>query len=170
SFTLNPQDIKTVKIDADIGDLGWTSLFLDDSMELGGAVRAQVGLESRPDGSWRSNGTINGRDIRVVRVDDGIRLLNGTLSARLEDDRLILQELTFPAVLRVKPKEWRTAEWVSTNPDAKDGHLTLRGDWNLFESHGVIDIELYRYPILQRSDRYAMISGNLNISAELPSV
>src|SRR5690606_2845358 len=28
----------------------------------------------------------------------------------------------------------------------------------------------YRYPILQRSDRYAMISGNLHLAAELPAI
>src|SRR5690606_17461625 len=161
---------KTVNIDADIDDLGWTSLFLDDSMELGGAVQAKVGLESRPDGSWNSNGTISGQKIRVVRIDDGVRLLDGTLSARLEDDRLILDHLTFPALLRVEPKEWRTAEWVSTNPDAKGGKLALTGDWYLFESRGVIDIDLHRYPILQRSDRYAMITGQLRLAAQLPSL
>src|SRR5690606_2803870 len=73
-FSLDPKDVKTVNIDADIDDLGWTSLFLDDSMELGGAVRARVALESRPDGSWRSEGKITGQKIRLVRVDDGIRL------------------------------------------------------------------------------------------------
>ncbi|NYT59013.1 translocation/assembly module TamB domain-containing protein [Alcaligenaceae bacterium] len=169
-FSIDPNDTKVVKVDADIGDLGWTSLFLDDSMELGGAVQAKLELQSQADGSWRSNGTINGQGIRVVRIDDGIRLLDGTLSARLEDDRLILEQLSFPALLRVEPKEWRTAEWVSTNPDAKGGKLVLTGEWYLFESRGVIDIDLHRYPILQRSDRYAMISGKLRLSAQLPSI
>src|SRR5690606_34216188 len=87
-----------------------------------------------------------------------------------EDDRLILEELSFPALLRVEPKEWRTAEWVSTNPEAKGGKLTLTGEWYLFESRGTVDVALHRYPILQRSDRYAMISGNLRLVAQLPSI
>src|SRR5690606_18324497 len=73
-----------------------------------------------------------------------------------------------PARLRVTPDEWRTAEWVSTNPDAKDGSLTLHGSWNLSESVGEVDIDLYRYPILQRSDRYAMVTGTLRVDAPLP--
>lgn len=169
-LVLNPKDLKTVKIDADIDDLGWASLFLGDAMELGGAVKANVQLKSRPDGTWDSSGTITGQKIRVVRIDDGIRLLNGTLSARLANDRLILDGLSFPAVLRVEPKEWRTAEWVSTNADAKGGKLTITGDWNLFESRGVVNVDLYRYPILQRSDRYAMITGKLQLAAELPKM
>src|SRR3546814_400481 len=65
---------------------------------------------------------------------------------------------------------WRTAEWVSTNPEAKGGSLTLSGDWNLFESRGLINIDLYRYPLLQRSDRYAMVSGKLALDAALPRI
>ncbi|MGB3289639.1 MAG: translocation/assembly module TamB domain-containing protein [Burkholderiaceae bacterium] len=167
---LNPKDVKTAKIDADIDDLGWTSLLLGDAMELGGAVQARVQAQSKPDGSWDTSGTITGSKMRVVRIDDGVRLLDGTLSARLAGDRLILDKLSFPAVLRVTPKEWRTAEWVSTNPDAKGGSLTIRGDWNLFESQGLINIDLYRYPILQRSDRYAMVSGKLALDAGLPRI
>ncbi|MFW7340503.1 translocation/assembly module TamB domain-containing protein [Pollutimonas sp. H1-120] len=167
---LNPKDVKAVKVDADIDDLGWTSLLLGDAMELGGAVQARVQLQSKPDGSWDTGGTITGSKIRVVRVDDGIRLLDGTLSARLQGDRLILDKLAFPAILRVTPKEWRTAEWVSTNPDAKGGSLTLSGDWNLFESRGLVNIDLYRYPLLQRSDRYAMVSGKLALDAALPRI
>ncbi|RTZ40752.1 DUF490 domain-containing protein [Candidimonas sp. SYP-B2681] len=165
---LEPKDTKTVKLDADIDDLGWTSLFLDDATELGGAVRANVQLQSRPDGTWESSGTISGQKIRFVRIDDGIRLLDGTLSARLQGNRLILDSLSFPATLRVVPKEWRTAEWLRTNSEAKGGKLTITGDWNLFDSTGTVDVDLYRYPILQRSDRYAMISGKLRVAAELP--
>ena len=167
---LDPKDAKAVKVDADIDDLGWTSLLLDDAMELGGAVQARVQLNSKPDGSWDTGGTITGSKIRVVRIDDGIRLLDGTLAARLQGDRLILDKLSFPAVLRVTPKEWRTAEWVGTNPDAKGGSLTLSGDWNLFESQGLVNIDLYRYPLLQRSDRYAMVSGKLSLDAGLPRI
>ncbi|HUH61020.1 MAG TPA: translocation/assembly module TamB domain-containing protein [Candidimonas sp.] len=169
-LALRPEDVRTVNIDADIDDLGWTSLFLGDAMELGGALRADVQLKSRPNGTWATSGTLRGEKIRVIRIDDGVRLLDGTLSARLADDRLILDSLSFPARLRVEPKEWRTAEWVSTNPGAKGGSLNITGDWNLFDSRGVVDVELYRYPILQRADRYAMVSGKLRVAAELPKI
>ncbi len=169
-IVLNPKDVKTVKLNANIDDLGWTSLFLDDTMELGGAVQADVQLQSKPDGTWNSTGTISGQKIRLIRIDDGIRLLDGTLEARLQDERLILDSLSFPALLRVEPREWRTAEWLKTNPEAKGGKLTITGDWNLFESSGIIDLDIYRYPILQRSDRYAMITGKLRLAIELPKI
>jgi translocation and assembly module TamB len=169
-ITIRPEDVRTVDIDADIDDLGWTSLFLGDAMELGGTLQADVQIKSRANGTWATSGTVRGEKIRVIRIDDGVRLLDGTLSARLVDDRLVLDSLSFPARLRVEPKEWRTAEWVSKNEGAKGGNLTITGDWNLFDSRGVVDVELYRYPILQRADRYAMVSGKLRLAAELPKI
>jgi len=168
SLYLEPKDRKSARIAADIGDLSWVSLFTGDAMEFGGSVSANLEVESRPDGSWNSSGIIEGSKLRVVRVDDGVRLLDGTLAARIADNRLILDKLSFPARLRAKPKEWRTEEWVTTNPDAQNGSVTITGEWDLLKSTGDIDINLYRYPILQRADRYAMLTGKLRLSAVLP--
>ena len=99
-FALEPAGT-TVDVNADIEDLGWVSLFAGDAMEFGGQVNADVMLPSQEDGSWDSVGTVTGSNIRIVRIDDGIRLLDGTLSARLENDRFILEKLEFPARLRV---------------------------------------------------------------------
>jgi len=70
----------------------------------------------------------------------------------------------------VTPKEWRTATWVAENPDAQDGRLDLSGQWDLTGSAGQVRIDFSRYPILQRSDRYAMISGDLQVRASLPRI
>lgn len=168
-FTMDPKDVKTVELDAQIKDLGWLSLLVGDAMDLGGSVQAKLSAQSRPNGTWATSGTVNGQNIRVVRVDDGVRLLDGTLAAHFDGDRFILDSLRFPARLRVMPKEWRTAEWVSSNPDARDGSLTLAGSWDLDKSVGVLDMDLYRYPILQRSDRYAMVTGKLHVDAPSPA-
>lgn len=167
---LNPADPKRVAVDAAVADLGWTNILLGDALDIGGAVQADLRLDSRPDGTWASAGTIQGRELRVVMIDQGVRLLDGTLQARLQNDRLVLERLAFPARLRAEPKEWRTAEWISTNPDAKDGSLVVSGDWNLLESRGAIDVVLHRFPILQRADRYAMMSGQLRLDAALPDL
>ncbi len=162
-FFMDPKDVKKVAVDAEVKDLGWLSLFTGDAMDIGGAVQARLTAQSRPDGSWAAGGTVQGQNIRIVRVDDGVRLLDGTLAAHFDGDRFILDSLRFPARLRVTPKEWRTAEWVSSNPDARDGSLTLKGSWSLADMTGAADVELYRYPILQRSDRYAMVTGKLHV-------
>lgn len=158
------------ELHANVDDLAWLSLFTGDALEFGGRLVADVSVASGADGSWQTDGEIQGSDLRIVRVDDGVRLIDGTLAARLDGERLILGELTFPARLRVEPKEWRTAEWVSTNPEARDGYLRIGGDWHLTDMLGEVRVALHRFPVLQRSDRYAMISGELTIDAILPAL
>jgi translocation and assembly module TamB len=169
-WALDSKSPTSVKADIDVNDLGWLSLFAGDAMEFGGSLRAHVQAQSRPDGTWGTSGSIAGKQMRIIRIDDGVRLLDGTLAAHLDGSRLVLDSLRFPASLRVKPKEWRTAEWISTSPDAKDGSLTLSGQWDLFDSSGVVNVAMSRYPIMQRSDRYAMLSGKLKVDAKIPAI
>lgn len=168
--TLDPRQPLRASLDADIADLSWTSLFTGDALDIGGSLRANVQAEGRLDGEWQAKGTVKGEKLRVVQVDNGVRLIDGTLSARLENERFILESLRFPASLRVIPTEWRTREWMTKNPDAQNGELRASGEWNLLESAGAVDVVLHRFPVLQRVDRHAMMSGSIAIKAALPSV
>lgn len=163
-------DAKELHLTAQMDDLAWTSLFLKDQLELGGSLDARLHLESTPNGSFTSSGEMRGRNLKVVRLDDGIRLLDGSLEASLNNNRFQIDSLYFPAVLRVEPKEWRTATWVSENPDAQGGGLTITGYWELEQNLGDFDVNLYRYPILQRADRYAMVTGDIHLKAALPHI
>ncbi|WP_066128860.1 translocation/assembly module TamB domain-containing protein [Bordetella ansorpii] len=155
-------------LDADIDDLAWVGLFTGDALEVGGEIDASLQAQGTLAGGWTATGTVRGQKLRVVRVDDGVRLIDGTLDARLDGDRFILNSLRFPAVLRVMPAEWRTREWVSTNEDAKNGYIDASGQWLLSESRGKIDVKVHRFPVLQRSDRYGMVSGTVTLDAALP--
>jgi translocation and assembly module TamB len=170
AWTLDTGVPQSVKVNADIADLAWLDVFLGDQTELGGSLRADISASSGARGAWQTSGTLRGQDIKFLRIDDGVRLFNGTLAAHLQGSKVVLDSLKFPSVLRVAPKEWRTAEWVKTSPDAKDGSLTVTGEWDLFASTGKINAKLYRYPILQRSDRYAMLTGGVTVDARLPSI
>ncbi|MBB1628762.1 translocation/assembly module TamB domain-containing protein [Achromobacter sp. UMC71] len=158
------------KLDADITDLAWVGLFVGDSMEIGGQVKANLDAQGTLAGKWSASGAIRGDKLRVVRIDDGVRLIDGTLSARLDGDKLVLDSLRFPASLRVMPAEWRTREWITTNPEAKDGYAEARGQWNLIDGGGNVRLTLYRFPALQRSDRYAMVSGTVDLTAQMPRI
>jgi translocation and assembly module TamB len=169
-FALDPRQPVHAKLNADIADLGFIGLFTGDSVEAGGAVKADVDITGTVGGAWHTNGTVHGEKLRIVRLDDGVRLLDGTLSARLADDTVYLDSLRFPATLRVMPDEIRTKTWVTENPDAKNGYVEAKGQWGLTSSKGDVRIVLHRFPVLQRSDRYGMVSGNIDINAELPRI
>lgn len=170
SMALDASQPMRATLDADISDLAWLSLLLGDAMEIGGTLKANVELQGAVGGAWRTRGTMRGEHIRVIRIDDGVRLVDGTLTARFDNDSLILDSLRFPASLRVIPPEWRTREWITKEPDAQGGYIDVSGRWNLFETRGQLGIRVHRFPILQRSDRYAMASGQIDITAALPDV
>ncbi|MBX6964342.1 translocation/assembly module TamB domain-containing protein [Alcaligenes faecalis] len=169
-LALNENDRKTVSIQANIDDLSWTRLFLGDAMELGGRLNADVNIDVGAKWAWTSRGTVTGRELRFTRLDDGIRLIDGQLDARFDGDIFRLESLSFPARPRVEPQEWRTATWLKESPDAKDGKLTVSGQWNLSAQQGAFGVDIFRFPILQRSDRYAMMSGNIALNMELPRI
>src|SRR5690606_11890124 len=79
-----------VDLDADIADLTWVDLFVGDTMEVRGKLQARLSAQGTPGGKWNASGTINGQALRVVRIDDGVRLIDGTLAARLDGTRLVL--------------------------------------------------------------------------------
>lgn len=156
------------RLNADIADLAWVGLFVGDAMEVGGALKANIDVQGTLAGQWGATGSIQGNKLRLVRIDDGVRLIDGTLSARLDGQRLILDSLRFPASLRVMPAEWRTKEWITTNAGAKGGYAEAKGDWNIMDGGGAIKLTLFRFPALQRSDRYAMVSGTVEVRAAMP--
>ncbi|MVW78002.1 translocation/assembly module TamB domain-containing protein [Bordetella sp. 02P26C-1] len=167
-FSLDEKRPIRADLNANIDDLTWVDLFVGDTMEIRGKLQANVSAQGTLNGKWATSGTVRGRDLRVVRIDDGVRLIDGTLDAHLDGTRVVLDSLRFPASLRVMPDEWRTREWITQNPDAKGGYAEATGWWDIETSQGAIRLKLYRFPALQRSDRYAMVSGTINLDAQLP--
>lgn len=167
---LDPKAPINARLATDKLDLAWVNMFAGDAQEINGELNANLSAQGTLEGDWSIQGAVTGQKLRVVRIDDGIRLLDGTLSMRIENDVVILDSLRFPAVLRVTPTEWRTRTWISEEADAKDGFLNVTGRWRLLDSSGQLRVDLHRYPIVQRTDRYAMFSGNVDIDATLPNV
>ncbi|WP_368648344.1 translocation/assembly module TamB domain-containing protein [Castellaniella ginsengisoli] len=169
-LVLRPQDERHLHFQAESEDLAWVNLLLGGAMEIGGTLHADIQGRSRPDGRWILSGPLRGDGLRLLIADQGVRLLDGTLQAHFDGARVLLDRLRFPAVRRVVPKEWRTATWIAEEPDAQGGSLSLSGAWDLLTQEGRVDVAFHRYPILQRSDRYAMVSGNLEVAATLPEI
>ncbi|MGB3835497.1 translocation/assembly module TamB domain-containing protein [Castellaniella sp.] len=169
-FGISMQDEKHIHVQAESEDLAWVNLLLDGSMEIGGTVHADIRGHSLPGGRWFFSGPLRGENMSFLMLDQGIRLIQGTLQAHMDGTNVVLDQLRFPAVRRVTPKEWRTATWIAEDPDAQNGYLKLSGQWSLLEQTGAVRIQFHRYPLLQRADRYAMVSGQLDIDATLPRI
>lgn len=145
-----------------IKDLSWLSAFTGDATDIGGEVSGNVRIE-RTRGVWNTNGRINGSGLRMVRLDDGIRLLDGTLNARLDNGRIVVDRLFFPSVIRSVPDDYRVREWVEQQ--AAGGSVEASGSWSLEDASGNASVRLTRYPLVQRADRFIAGSGNITIGA-----
>ena len=156
-------------IKGSMSDISWLTAFTGDVVELGGAVDVDVTANYRG-GNWVTSGGVKGHDMRVVEVENGIRLLNGTMDLSLNGNDVVLKRLHFPSVIRIVPNEWRTRQWIEENPPAQNGSLDITGNWNLQSSRGKVNVLFDHYPIMQRTDRFAMISGQVAIDAALPRI
>lgn len=150
-------------------DISWLTGLTGDLLELGGRVDVDVRANYRG-GNWVTSGGVKAQELRIVEVENGIRLLNGTLDLGLNGNNVVINRLYFPSVIRIVPKEWRTRQWIEENPPAQNGSLNITGNWNLQSSRGKVNVLLDHYPIMQRTDRFAMLSGQVSVDAALPSI
>ncbi|WP_420224024.1 translocation/assembly module TamB domain-containing protein [Pigmentiphaga litoralis] len=146
--------------DLDVKDLSWLGLLIGDTLELGGAVKGKVRI-AQEGNTWGARGAITGDGIRVIQVDNGIRLLNGTLQARLEGNRIVLEALRFPGVIRVRPRDSRVTQWIDS--EGQKSELVISADWNLAQASGHATIQADRFPAIQRADRFVAGSGRVDV-------
>lgn len=150
-------------------DISWLTGLTGDLVELGGRVDLDVTANYRG-GNWVTSGGVKAEALRIVEVENGIRLLNGSLDLGLNGNDVVINRLHFPSVIRIMPNEWRTRQWIEENPPAQNGSLDISGNWNLQSSRGQVKVLFDHYPILQRTDRFAMMSGEVNVDAALPRI
>ncbi|WP_028357607.1 translocation/assembly module TamB domain-containing protein [Brackiella oedipodis] len=152
-----------------IGDLAALSPFVKDVVQLGGRVDLDVDVRHKGK-EWLPSGKVQARDLKIIEVENGIRLLNGTADVALNGNNIVIEKIYFPSVLRIRPVEWRTRTWIEKNKVAQQGSLNANGHWNLKEKSGEFHVNMDHYPVMQRSDRYAMMSGNTDVSIKLPHI
>ncbi len=146
--------------DIDLRDLSWIGLFTGDAIEIGGALAGKARI-AQEGGQWQARGGFNGTGIRLVRLDDGVRLLDGSLKATLENDRIVLESLRFPSVIRVRPRDTRVMKWIEN--ESQGGELEITADWRISQASGHATIKALRFPAIQRADRFVAGSGRVDM-------
>lgn len=153
-----------VRLDARLAldDLSWLMAFTGDETEVGGRLNGEVRLE-RTRGEWLATGSLQGDQLRVVRIDEGVRLLNGSLRARFTQDRVEIESLRFPSEIRTVPRNSAVQAWVSQY--GKEGVIEASGSWSLADASGEANVRVSRFPLVQRVDRFVAGSGDIRIEA-----
>ncbi|MCC4116295.1 translocation/assembly module TamB domain-containing protein [Aromatoleum toluclasticum] len=135
--------------------VAWVGRLMQENVVTGGSVGASLALAGTP-AAPRASGTITGRELSLALVDQGLHLSGGNLLAEFDRDRLRLTRLEFASPNRVRPRDARLPVARLT---ATPGRLGASGEIALDSGKGHFAFEAERLPILQRSDRWLILSG-----------
>ncbi|AGF48810.1 translocation/assembly module TamB domain-containing protein [Candidatus Kinetoplastidibacterium galati] len=158
-----------IDINMDINDLSIVNKLLRDDLEIGGSLNSIINFIGSEDGRWNTNGSISIEKFRLFMLDKGIYLDNGCLLSHSEGRKFIVDKLNFPSTNSIKNKETYDSNSILHNRNIKDGYILCNGYLDLEDLNGKFFSIIQKFPVLQRSDCYASVSGNIDIDIAFPT-
>ena len=149
-----------VAVDADLPDLSWLGPLIGDSVQFAGRAAIKATIGGTP-ADPTSTGTVTGEALRLAWVDQAVRLENGKLDAQLDDGVLVINELIFAGTPRVAPGDLRALEGLDSN---RPFEVRAVGRVALRSLTGSIGLKATQLPVLQRADRWMVVSGDAGIT------
>lgn len=135
--------------------IAWIGRLMRENVETGGSLDASFSVSGTPDAPAAS-GSINGQGLQFALVDQGLILSGGELLADFDRDRLRLKTLRFVSANRVRPRDNRVPFASLT---ATPGQFNGAGEIALDTGKGAFEFSADRLPLLQREDRWLILSG-----------
>ena len=139
----------------DMPSITWLGRLLRENVETAGSLRGRVELGGTLEAPLAS-GQLDGEALQVALVDQGLILSGGEFRASFDRDRVRLERLSFVSPNRVRPREARIPfDRLTATP----GQLTASGEVRLESGEGNFSFRAERLPLLQREDRWMILSG-----------
>ncbi|ANQ86480.1 hypothetical protein dqs_3459 [Azoarcus olearius] len=135
--------------------IAWFGRLLQERVETGGRLDGEFTLAGTPAAPYAS-GRIRGQTLRLALVDQGLILAGGELLADFDRERLRIERLSFISPNRVNPRDNRIPVAALT---ATPGRLDAQGEIALASGEGAFRFTADRLPLLQRPDRWLILSG-----------
>lgn len=154
-WSVLPEAPLSGKVRIDVADLSWIGLALDDNIKSSGrlALAAEVtGTFGEP----HLRGRLSGDDLALALLDQGVRLQQGRLAARLDQTRLYIDHLSFVAPHDLPPRDRLLAGLKLAK---EPGNITLSGMIDPRGKRGNLELSASRLPLVQRKDRWIIASG-----------
>jgi translocation and assembly module TamB len=152
--------------DVDMPSIAWVNSLLSQAVRgnvrIGGALTGTLRIDGTP-ADPQAQGRFTGAGLRVAWIDQGIRLQDGQLEARIDGNTIVLDTLRFDGTPLVTPADRRPAQALAREQPAEPGFLALNGELKLRDLSGVLQVKAVRMPVLQRPDRWVVASGGANI-------
>lgn len=168
-WSLPPSAPLSGSITAKLQDLSSWAFLVPPGWRIQGALDANVKLAGTV-GKPQLTGGLEGRDLNIRSVLDGVDLHDGTLRASLEGSRMSIEELIFQGATGSRAYV-RGFSGNRTPPPKERGRMSVNGsiDWGKVENASaaetgiVMDLAavLDEMQVLARNDRQMTLSGDL---------
>jgi translocation and assembly module TamB len=145
---------------ANTSELQW--LVGQFSSEL--AVKGQLKLDASFGGKFSKptyQANLEGRGLELAFASEGLLFPNGELRAQLNQDVFKLEQLKFSNKVNYVPKveQLQDLDW-----SGREGSFNATGEVNWRTQTGKIQADWKSFPLLQRKDRWLVVSGQANIT------
>ncbi|MBC3911357.1 translocation/assembly module TamB domain-containing protein [Undibacterium umbellatum] len=147
------------QITAAVPDLQWLGPFINPGVVLKGKLNADARL-SGSIGKPGYRATLAGREMEIAFASEGLLLPNGSFDAQIEDKHLKVTNLQFSNTVTNMP---RHAQFQGVNWIGRKGEFKASGDIDIGKETGSIQAQWTQFPLLQRKDRWLVVSGEANI-------
>lgn len=139
-----------------VPDLSWVGPAMNDSLKSGGRMALEADVTGTF-GAPRLRGQVNGDDLVLAFLDQGVRLQQGQFAARFDQNEVHIDTLSFSAPHEPQPRD---ALLGGLNLAREPGKLSASGTVDLAGKNGDLEISATRLPLAQRADRWVIVSGS----------
>ena len=166
AWTLNRRAAWQGLLRGEIPDLAWVAELLGETWRSGGRFNGELKLGGTPEHPLAS-GQFRGEELALTLPEQGMRLSNGVLDARLDDNLLRVSQLAFDSPLQPAPHTLqREAADVLAEKAARPGRLEVAGQMRVDRASdgATLDLRLDRVGVYQLPGQWMLVSGDGNIS------
>ncbi|MBR7801090.1 translocation/assembly module TamB domain-containing protein [Undibacterium fentianense] len=148
------------EIHASVPELQWLANQLSADFTAKGALKLDAkfnGSTARPE----YNAKLEGHGLELAFASEGLLFPNGELHAELNQDTLKLQQLRFTSKVNLVPKleQFQDLNWLG-----REGEFNASGEVSWKNQNGAIHANWKAFPLLQRKDRWLVVSGQADIT------
>ena len=147
---------------ADIQNLQWLGPWLNPALALKGKLKLDATLDGVI-GAPLYKAQLEARELELAFASEGVLLPNGSLSAELDEKHIKLNQLKFSNKVSLMPKhaKFRDINWIG-----QTGEFSASGEIDLLGQSGSILAQFEKFPLLQRNDRWVIVSGQTKIKQQ----
>jgi len=143
-----------------VPELQWLVSQFSSDFSLKGALTADAIFSGSFDEPlYKAN--IEGKGLEFAFASEGLLFPNGELKAELNEQTLKLTHLRFSNKVAFVPKQ---EQFQDLNWTGKQGEFNASGEVNWHTQAGAIKADWQMFPLLQRKDRWLVVSGQANIT------